>query len=511
MNHNVFSSTITLYKLGQEDAVFYADHESQRLYRGALVGDYTEVSKQELMEFLRSAATQQSEDGLLHLINDDGAMPSDARIGLWYEPSWVAGAAGIYAFLQWPEDFDAQLRSFLAKILTAGVRFGMIGHGYEKYEEWLHNMILFAKAGTAVFLRENPSFSPEFTTCIQNGLQSCRKRLREAAQKQTIVYTGFVPSPVEAQIHQILAAYEGKDQMLFVYGTLMQGKRANSLLGDAIYGGRFLLKNYALYDLGAYPAIQKKDGCCAEGEVWFVAKEQFKQLDRYEGEGTLYARQKVLVESDRGKLEVQAYVYLPEVDTKPLCCAWEASDRDAVWYAGYGSNLSKERFSCYIIGGICKSNGRNYKGCRNKTPWSDMQNASMDGDLYFGNSSSSWNGKGVAFFDPNGAGQTQMRLYRITREQLKDVQQQEGKSANWYGRMVCLGIKDGSPIYTLTSETRQPENKPDEAYQSLLLNALICDCGYTNRSAQSYLKKRLPHQTSQKGVRSKKNANNDKK
>lgn len=499
MHENAFCNPIICYKLGQDNAVSQADQEGIQLYRAALAGDYAKASERELLTFLRNAAAQQNEDGLLHLVNDDGTMPSDVKIGVWYEPSWAASAAGIYAYLRWPEAFDAAMQKFLAAILTASVRFGMAGHGYESYSEWSNNMLMFAKAGATIFLQQNPSLSPEFAACIQRGISDCQGRLREAAVRQTILYDGsFYPAPLEARERQILAAYEGKMQAVFVYGTLMRGQRAHSLLEDAMYGGRFVLKDYALYDLGTYPAIQKKEGYCAEGEVWFVAESQFAQLDSYEGEGSLYARQSVTVQSDRGTLAAQAYVYLPEVKSKPMRCGWGAADTDTVWYAGYGSNLSGERFACYIMGGVCKGNGKNYSGCRDKTPWTGVSNLCAEGELYFGNRSSSWNGKGVAFFDPNGSGQTQMRAYRITRGQLADIQKQEGKSANWYGRTVCLGIKDGCPIYTLTSETRQPENAPDEVYQQLLQNALVCNCGYKTREAQSYLKQHLPHEVRKK-------------
>ena len=38
-----------------------------------------------------------------------------------------------------------------------------------------------------------------------------------------------------------------------------------------------------------------------------------------------------------------------------------------VWYACYGSNLSKERFLFYVKGGFCKLNNKDYKGCADKS------------------------------------------------------------------------------------------------------------------------------------------------
>ncbi len=167
------------------------------------------------------------------------------------------------------------------------------------------------------------------------------------------------------------------------------------------------------------------------------------------------------------------------------------NNKEYVWYACYGSNLSSERFKCYIEGGVCKENGKSYSGCTNdKSLWTDSKIIRVPGKMFFGNSSSSWGGKGVAFYNPDGNGETIMRLYKITKEQLYEVQRQEGKAAYWYGRLFRLGPDlDGCEIYTITNEAAVPANRPSDVYLDLIRRALIEECGINASDTEEYLQK----------------------
>src|SRR6185312_10705420 len=58
-----------------------------------------------------------------------------------------------------------------------------------------------------------------------------------------------------------------------------------------------------------------------------------------------------------------------------------ASDNRIVWYAGYGSNLLRRRFDCYIKGGKPEGSKKTYSGCRDKNdPRGDLW--TIDGGLY---------------------------------------------------------------------------------------------------------------------------------
>lgn len=88
-------------------------------------------------------------------------------------------------------------------------------------------------------------------------------------------------------------------------------------------------------------------------------------------------------------------------------------NKNYVWYACYGSNLLKERFMLYI------------KECNDKTEPSCEKPIIIHHDLYFANSSSRWENKGVAFIKPekNEKVATLGRMYIITEEQFLEIQE----------------------------------------------------------------------------------------
>ncbi len=280
-----------------------------------------------------------------------------------------------------------------------------------------------------------------------------------------------------------------QNQLLFVYGTLMRNGRAEDLLSGYEFMGKAILKDYAMYSLGSYPGIASKNGEWVEWELYIIRGSDFSRLDEYEGEGYLYRRELVTVECSSGPRQAWAYVYLDIPERNVMREPWINNDEDVIWYAGYGSNLSKKRFLCYVEGGCCEANGKNYPGCTHKQLISDIDDhAWFSGQMFFGNESGTWNGKGVAFYDPNASGRTYMRMFKVTRQQLKEIQKQEGPSRMWYGKIQALGIHaDGCPIYTLTSETRRPANAPDKTYLSLIIRALIEENGFTENEANNYI------------------------
>lgn len=282
---------------------------------------------------------------------------------------------------------------------------------------------------------------------------------------------------------------------IFVYGTLMRGQSANGMLQGCTCAGRYMLRDHALTDLGAFPAVTVCPGEAVLGEVWFVTDEMLHALDRYESEGTLYTRCPVNVENHNGTLACEVYRYLgtPRGRRIPLVeQPWNSADSE-IWYAGYGSNLLPGRMACYLAGGLCRQNGNWYAGCRDRTLWKETRAATLPGRLYFGNRSGIWNGGGVAFYAPDPRSRVAMQLYRITREQLLDVQQQEGCSPQWYGRILCLGLADdGLPIVTLTSASPRPEHTPDETYLQILRLGLQQTRSWTEEQIEQYLRSRLP-------------------
>ena len=100
---------------------------------------------------------------------------------------------------------------------------------------------------------------------------------------------------------------------VFVYGTLMRGEGAHSYLAKAAFVGEYRLPDYAIYNLGWYPGIRSKNGSCVYGEVYAVDDRMLAEMDRYEGEGSLYHRTPVVVENEAGPIDAVAYVYAREI------------------------------------------------------------------------------------------------------------------------------------------------------------------------------------------------------
>lgn len=74
-----------------------------------------------------------------------------------------------------------------------------------------------------------------------------------------------------------------------------------------------------------------------------------------------------------------------------------------MWYVAYGSNLSSERFACYVVGGRPAGARRTYEGCRDPSPPRRTSAIWLPGRLVFGGTSRAWGG-GMAFYDPDGDG-----------------------------------------------------------------------------------------------------------
>lgn len=95
-----------------------------------------------------------------------------------------------------------------------------------------------------------------------------------------------------------------------------------------------------------------------------------------------------------------------------------------VWYVAYGSNLSAERFSCYLRGGQPPGAAFTYPGARDHTPPRASKAVWLPGCVYFATESQVWGG-GRALYDPDIPGKAAARSYLITTQQFSDVAAQE--------------------------------------------------------------------------------------
>ena len=261
---------------------------------------------------------------------------------------------------------------------------------------------------------------------------------------------------------------------LFVYGTLMGTGKRNQALNQAVYYDKGSIKGYALYDLGDYPAARQGGHGAVQGELYHVHRRSLRHIDRIEGEGTLFRRYPVHVEGERYLLRAEAYLYVDELHGAPQTGEdqqlYGPRSEDLVWYAAYGTNIDEKRFSYYIRGGTYPVTGRHHEGCRDKTKPISSMPVTLCYNRYFARRSSQWDHRGVAFLDLNQPGITLGRAYLITKEQYRDIQQQEGPG--WYHHDALLGCHHGIQVRTLTHSSRiSPENEPSGKYLQVMEKA----------------------------------------
>ncbi|OIJ12864.1 hypothetical protein BKP35_09860 [Anaerobacillus arseniciselenatis] len=171
------------------------------------------------------------------------------------------------------------------------------------------------------------------------------------------------------------------------------------------------------------------------------------------------------------------------------------NENNYVWYASYGSNLSKDRFLCYIRGGKPEGSEKEEVGCRDQSLPLKEETFVMNFPLYFAKNSDRWQQQGVAFIgltkDQNEV--TYSRKYLITKEQFLDVVKQENNGVeldidlekvkkevyltlrdSWYGTILFLGEAEGASIFTFTADwdLDVPFNKPSEQYLSMIIEGL---------------------------------------
>lgn len=182
---------------------------------------------------------------------------------------------------------------------------------------------------------------------------------------------------------------------------------------------------------------------------------------------------------------------------------------DRVWYFCYGSNLSWERFRCYLEGGRPPGSTRAQPGARDREPPAAWRAVTRPGRVYFARYSEAWGGA-VAFYDPDGPGDTPGRAYLLRPGQLADVAAQENGRApgrdldldlvraagavdvgtGWYDRVVHLGEIDERPVFTLTAPwpaAGEPVASPSSRYLATVGRGLVETHGLSPAEAGRHL------------------------
>jgi hypothetical protein len=177
-----------------------------------------------------------------------------------------------------------------------------------------------------------------------------------------------------------------------------------------------------------------------------------------------------------------------------------------VWYAAYGSNLSRERFDIYLHGGTPRGATHTYPGCRdNSAPTDDLADE-IPAELAFGGTSVTWGG-GVAFLGPQPDATAKARLYLLTIEQVADVIAQENwlepgtveiddlmadrtttlPGSHMYGTVVALHRRDSVPVLAVSQDPGTPPSAPTAAYLRHIADGLRESHAMSDEEIAAYL------------------------
>lgn len=134
-----------------------------------------------------------------------------------------------------------------------------------------------------------------------------------------------------------------------------------------------------------------------------------------------------------------------------------AEETEYVWYACYGSNISKTRFMKYI------------NNCSDTTPPVEDRPFFFPHSIYFAKHTEWWKGA-KAFLDDTTEGNTYGRIYKVTREQYEQIKVQEGSD---YTKKLELGMIESLPVYSFTDTQKNTDVKmPSEDYYNEILKGL---------------------------------------
>ena len=154
-------------------------------------------------------------------------------------------------------------------------------------------------------------------------------------------------------------------------------------------------------------------------------------------------------------------------------------DKSYVWYVGYGSNLSRQRFLCYIVGGKPAYGFESAipaSGCADKSLPLEDRPIVIPHSLYFAlpdgkQSTSNWGIGGVAFLSADKTDDICLaRMWKVSQEQYEDIRRQEGRS--WYDKEIKIGEADGFPIVTITNSRSLNVRSPSEGYLKTIIEGL---------------------------------------
>ena len=386
-------------------------------------------------------------------------VPFEERWYTKYYPSYHMSVLLLKYYLAGHEEVEEQLLKTLNACLSKGYR----GHGYDQDTICLQYLTELYKHGLKKLTNNSQTLACEFGSIVY----FYRKCLVSGR-----VQSGF--SNIEEGIKKLLKVID-KD-VLFVYGTLMDGQcNAHYLDECAIYGvGE--VRGYTLLQLNGYPGMIKGDGVVA-GELYSINEKVKKQLDRLEGSQYKYSSDLVYLGDACFYAHFYEFVTVEGRKYNRAICKddmW-VNVNDYVWYACYGSNLLDSRFNEYL------------QRTSSKEQPIESRAIILPYELYFAKNSRLWDGKGVAFLDTNKSSCTYGWMYLITKQQYEEIKKMEGA---WYSKRIHVGYDDmGIEIVTFTGVERYDAVEPGERYLGVIRRGLKEKYNLDDVMIENYLNK----------------------
>ena len=428
----------TLIRQDHRKPDFKALHEMKE-YLESLINGQIEADESEWSNVLENIMEFQYEDGSFNLL-DSYRIESDCRVDYCHEPTYICTAILMKALLEDKNTLGGREMEILPAAMNRCCARRLQGHGYDALKGLIHGVNYFIKSDVKSFLKKYPEICLKFTDMFRKIEEHFADLVR------TESFSGALGEDYEQSIRAI---HEYFHNYIFVYGTLMTDQpNHDAFLKGSCKIADGWIDGYDMYDLGSFPGIKEGEGQVF-GEVYSVTDEELEQIDCLEGEGFLYLRIPVTVNTDEEKsIQAVAYVYNRSTDDCPKLSG-RYDQEEYVWYVSYGSNLLEERLRYYIQGGRCKQNGKFYYPCSDTSMPVEKKPVTIPYDMYYSNySKGSWSRSAVAFLDLSKPGFSYGRAYKIKKSQLEEIHDKEGSGTNWYPECISLGHIDGIPAYT---------------------------------------------------------------
>ncbi len=368
------------------------------------------------------------------------SMPMEERFYQKYYPTYAMSVLLLKYYLSGHKEVYEDM----IQTLKVSLYKEYIGHSYDNHTVRLRYLTELYKVGVKEIFEGEEGIAKNLGALVYQY----RRMLYEGN-----VVQGF--GSIEKDIIELLKVVD--QDLLFVYGTLMEGNINNHFLDESPIYGEGIVQGYQLVQLEGYPGMIKTGEGVVVGELYAIKPEVKEQLDILEGSEYKYSSDIVFL----GDAAVYAHFYEFILETNiKYPSAYTINDKwqdvsNYVWYACYGSNILDERFEKYIERTTLKQ-----KPIASKP-------IIIPYELYFAKKSRKWNNSGVAFLDYQTSSITYGWMYLITREQFNEIKEFEGPV--WYSEELYIGTDDiGIKIMTITSPYRYEDVMPSREYLEVI-------------------------------------------